>query len=342
MKLIAPDALALLGGLEQERGELRVAPAQLEERADRRLAVVDEACGAAATRLCSRASARTSSSYGSTRQRGAGSAATAIEHLLGVAERRGRGCAAARSGGRGRRPPPRRRARRAPRAPRGRPPRPPPGPSRRCAAGRRAARPCTSPRAARLRGRPACARAPGSASCGAGGSSSPLWKHVRAPVWHAGPAGSTSASSASPSQSRRSARDALDVARTSRPCATAPARERLHRCSSPVSRVRCDGLGVGVGEGQHLPRAPVLHDDRDEAALVVGDLHLGADCVRRRSARRDAPGPGTSRTRGRPAAGAPSARSARVSSARRQRRDEALQAQRARGRPARGASWKAA
>src|SRR3954465_7724500 len=29
----------------------------------------------------------------------------------------------------------------------------------------------------------------GSASCGAGGSVSPLWKHVRAPVGHAGPAG---------------------------------------------------------------------------------------------------------------------------------------------------------
>src|SRR4051794_26036742 len=32
-------------------------------------------------------------------------------------------------------------------------------------------------------------------------------------------------------------------------------------------------LGVGIGEGQDLSRAPVLHDDRDEAALVVGDLH---------------------------------------------------------------------
>src|SRR3954447_19823440 len=32
-------------------------------------------------------------------------------------------------------------------------------------------------------------------------------------------------------------------------------------------------LGVGVGEGEDLSRAPVLHDDRDEAALVVGDLH---------------------------------------------------------------------
>ena len=57
-----------------------------------------------------------------------------------------------------------------------------------------------------------CARAlsvrssAGSASWGAGGWRSPAWKHVRSPVWHAGPAGSTSASSASPSQSRRSAR----------------------------------------------------------------------------------------------------------------------------------------
>ena len=39
----APDPLALLGGLEQEGGVLRVAPAQLEEGADRRLEVVDEA-----------------------------------------------------------------------------------------------------------------------------------------------------------------------------------------------------------------------------------------------------------------------------------------------------------
>src|SRR5919108_6059849 len=33
------------------------------------------------------------------------------------------------------------------------------------------------------------------------------------------------------------------------------------------------GLGVGVSEGEDLSRAPVLHDDRDEALLVVGDLH---------------------------------------------------------------------
>ena len=39
----APDALALLGGLQQEGGELRIAPAQLQEGAHRRLEVVDEA-----------------------------------------------------------------------------------------------------------------------------------------------------------------------------------------------------------------------------------------------------------------------------------------------------------
>ena len=39
----APDALALLGGLQQEGGELRIAPAQLQEGADRGLEVVDEA-----------------------------------------------------------------------------------------------------------------------------------------------------------------------------------------------------------------------------------------------------------------------------------------------------------
>jgi hypothetical protein len=76
----------------------------------------------------------------------------------------------------------------------------------------------------------------GSASCGAGGSSSPRWKQVRSPVWQAGPAGSTSASSASPSQSTRIALTAWvfpDVA----PLRHNSARERLHRCSSPVRRV---------------------------------------------------------------------------------------------------------
>src|SRR3954454_13013085 len=35
------------------------------------------------------------------------------------------------------------------------------------------------------------------------------------------------------------------------------------------------GFGVGVGEGEHLARAPILHDDRDEPLLVVGDVHGG-------------------------------------------------------------------
>ena len=39
---VAPDALALLGRLEQEGGRGGVGAAQLEERRDRRLAVVDE------------------------------------------------------------------------------------------------------------------------------------------------------------------------------------------------------------------------------------------------------------------------------------------------------------
>src|SRR4051794_20892485 len=66
---------------------------------------------------------------------------------------------------------------------------------------------------------------------------SPRKKHVRSPVWQAGPAGSTSASSASPSQSRRSALTACvwpEVA----PLCHSSSRERDHRWSSPVSRVR--------------------------------------------------------------------------------------------------------
>ncbi len=109
------------------------------------------------------------------------------EHLLGVARARSRGRAAARRGGRARRRPPRPRARRSPRARRARPPRPPRGPSRRPAAGRRAAAPCRSRRAP-TRARAAIVRSSaGSTSCGAGGSSSPRWKQVRSPVWHAGP-----------------------------------------------------------------------------------------------------------------------------------------------------------
>ena len=40
---VAPELLAALGGLEQERGELRLAAAELQERRDGRLGVVDEA-----------------------------------------------------------------------------------------------------------------------------------------------------------------------------------------------------------------------------------------------------------------------------------------------------------
>lgn len=79
----------------------------------------------------------------------------------------------------------------------------------------------------------------GSVSCGAvvSGWASPLWKHVRAPVWQAGPAGSTSASRASPSQSRRSALTAC-VFPLVAPLCHSSLRLRLHRCSSPVARVR--------------------------------------------------------------------------------------------------------
>ena len=86
--------------------------------------------------------------------------------------------------------------------------------------GRRAARRCRSPRAARAWRSASVRSSAGSASCGAGGSRSPVKKQVRSPVWHAGPAGSTSASSASPSQSSRSART-FWCCPTSRPCATA-------------------------------------------------------------------------------------------------------------------------
>ena len=55
------------------------------------------------------------------------------------------------------------------------------------------------------------------------------------------------------------------------PLCHSSSRERLQRCSSPVSRVRAQRLGVHVGERQHLARAPVLDDARDEAALVEGD-----------------------------------------------------------------------
>ena len=50
-------------------------------------------------------------------------------------------------------------------------------------------------------------------------------------------------------------------------------RVRLKKWVSPVSRVSAQRLGVHVGEGEHLAGAPVLHDARDEPALVEG--HLG-------------------------------------------------------------------
>jgi hypothetical protein len=67
---------------------------------------------------------------------------------------------------------------------------------------------------------------PGSTSCGAIAPVSPLWKQVRAPVWQAGPAGTTSASTASRSQSKRRALTACvlpDVA----PLRHSSSRERL-------------------------------------------------------------------------------------------------------------------
>ena len=147
------------------------------------------------------------------------------------------------------------------------PPRPPPGPSPR------------SRRVGEQRGRvgalggvpgPLFLRAlqAGQRLVRRGGPSSPLWKQVRSPVWQAGPAGSTSARIASASQSYRSALTAWvfpDVA----PLCHSSSRERLKRCSSPVSRRALERLGVHVGERQHLAGAPVLDDARHEAALVV-------------------------------------------------------------------------
>src|SRR5581483_6479876 len=58
-------------------------------------------------------------------------------------------------------------------------------------------------------------------------------------------------------------------------------------------------LGVRVGEREHLPRAPVLDDARNEPTLVVADLgvvhSLRADCTRR-----DASAGQTSRRMSRP------------------------------------------
>ena len=127
---VAPDA-ALLGGLEQERRARSVA--QLQERRDGRLAVVDERLAAPGSGCAARPARRPPARDGSSAHPGpAGSApATAIEHPLGVGE--GQATAPQQDGEvvERRRRPPRPRARRTPRGRRGRPPRPPPGPSRR-------------------------------------------------------------------------------------------------------------------------------------------------------------------------------------------------------------------
>ena len=90
----APDALALLGGLEQERRLAGRERAQLQERRDRRLAVLDEAVAQrdqVVRARPARAPARALGVHGSGRRarRSGGWAlgATAIEHPLGVGER---------------------------------------------------------------------------------------------------------------------------------------------------------------------------------------------------------------------------------------------------------------
>src|SRR5829696_8200849 len=75
-----------------------------------------------------------------------------------------------------------------------------------------------------------------SASAGTG-SSSPLWKQVRSPVWQAGPAGSTSARMASSSQSMRSSLSLWTFPEVS-PLCQSSFRERDQNHISPVSRVR--------------------------------------------------------------------------------------------------------
>src|SRR5215217_4783440 len=69
------------------------------------------------------------------------------------------------------------------------------------------------------------------------GSSSPLWKQVRSPVWHAGPAGSTSARIASSSQSKRSSLSRWTFPEVA-PLCQSSSRERDQNQSSPVARVR--------------------------------------------------------------------------------------------------------
>ena len=76
----------------------------------------------------------------------------------------------------------------------------------------------------------------GSASAGTG-SSSPLWKQVRSPVWHAGPAGSTSARMASSSQSSRSSLSFWTFPEVA-PLCQSSFRERDQNHISPVARVR--------------------------------------------------------------------------------------------------------
>ena len=92
-------------------------------------------------------------------------------------------------------------------------------------------------------------------------------KHVRSPVWQAGPAGSTSASTASLSQSKRRALTACVLPEVA-PLCQSSLRERLNRCSSPVSRLRRERFVIHVGEGQHLAGAPILDDARHEAAII--------------------------------------------------------------------------
>ena len=81
----APDALALLGGLEQEGGELRVQRAQLEEGADRRLGVGDEGVAQRDQRVVVRQLAHLVGRL-QVGVSGVASTAAAIEDLLRVGE----------------------------------------------------------------------------------------------------------------------------------------------------------------------------------------------------------------------------------------------------------------
>ena len=95
-----------------------------------------------------------------------------------------------------------------------------------------------------------------SASAGTG-SSSPLWKQVRSPVWHAGPAGSTSARIASSSQSSRSSLSFWTFPEVS-PLCHSSFRERDQNHISPVSRVRSSASSFMYASVEHLARAGVL------------------------------------------------------------------------------------